>query len=86
MAACIAPSGTDLKNAMVGLVIILILGLFTITIHPLGYFPGVVDQFGTPTPILDFAVYWLGRAIGIGMIGVFLILIILIPVAIIKRR
>ena len=86
VAACIAPSGTDLKNGMVGLVIMLILGLITIFLHPMGYIPGIIDQFGTSTPVLDFSVYWLGRAIGIGMIGVFLILIILIPVAIIRRK
>ncbi len=86
VAACIAPSGTDLKNAFVGLVIILILGLVTIFLHPLGYIPGIEARFGTPTPILDFIIYWLSWALGIGMIGVFLILIILIPVAIIKRK
>jgi hypothetical protein len=86
VAATIAPSGTDLKNAFIGLVIIAIMGFLTIYLHPLGYIPGISERFGTPTPILDFIVYWLTRAVGIGMIGVFLILIILIPIAIIKRR
>jgi ABC-type microcin C transport system permease subunit YejB len=35
---------------------------------------------------LDFIVEKLSVAIGIGMIGIFLILLILIPVALIKRK
>ena len=86
VAACIAPSKTDLKNSFVGLIIIIIIGFLTIFLQPLGYIPGIVDRFGTPTPILDFIVSGLTQAIGIGLIGVFLILLILIPVAILKRK
>ena len=86
VAACIAPSKTDLKNSFVGLIIIIILGFLTIFLHPVGYIPGVVEQFGTTTPILDFTLLNLSYAISIGMIGVFLILLILIPGAIRKRK
>jgi hypothetical protein len=86
VAACIAPSSTDLKNGFIGLLIIAILGIITIYLHPLSYIPGVVDQFNSVTPVLDFAVNNLAKAIGIGMIGVFLILLILIPVAILKKK
>jgi hypothetical protein len=86
VAACIAPSGVDLKHAFIGMLIIIILGFITIYLHPLGYIPGVVDQFGTQTPILDFIVLNLAKAIGIGIIGVFLILLILIPIALLKKK
>lgn len=86
VAACIAPSTVDLKHAFLGMIIIALLGLITIYLHPLGYVPGVIDNFGTSTPVLDFIVINLASAIGIGMIGVFLILLILIPIAILKNR
>jgi hypothetical protein len=86
VAACIAPSGVDLKHAFIGMLIIALLGFITIYLHPLGYIPGVVDRFGTQTPVLDFIVFNLARAIGIGIIGVFLILLILIPIAILKKK
>jgi hypothetical protein len=85
VAATIAPSTTDLKNGFIGLIFIAVLGFLTIFLHPLGYL-GVESEFGTKTPVLDFIVYWLTQAIGIGMIGVILILIILLPIAIIKKR
>jgi len=85
VAAAIAPSSTDMKHSFVGLVIILILGLITIYLHPLSYVPGITDQFNSNTPILNFIVERLTYAIGIGMIGVFLILLILVPVAALKR-
>lgn len=84
--ATIAPSGVDLKHSAVGMVIVFILGMLTIYIHPLGYIPGIEDEYNTPTPILDFILQNLTIAIGIGIIGVILILLILIPVAILKRR
>jgi hypothetical protein len=86
VAACIAPSSIDLKHSAVGLIIIIILGFIVIFLHPLGYIPGVVERFHTTTPVLDFIVEKLSVAIGIGMIGIFLILLILIPVALIKRK
>ena len=85
VAATIAPSGTDLKHSFVGLVIILILGIITIYLHPLSYVPGITEQFNSNTPILNFIVDRLTYAIGIGMIGVFLILLILIPIALLKK-
>ena len=50
------------------------------------YVPGVVDQFGTPTPVLDFIIYSLTYALAIGLIGIFLILLILVPIALLKKR
>ena len=85
VAACIAPSGVDLKHSILGMIIIAILGFGTIYLQPLGYIPGVEDHFHTTTPMLDFIVYYLSYAIGIGMIGVFLILLILVPVAMLKK-
>lgn len=85
VAACIAPSGVDLKHAFVGMVIMIILGFITIFLHPLSYIPGVEDQFGTTTPILDFIVLNLTMAIGVGIIGVFLILLVLVPIALLKK-
>ena len=86
VAACIAPSGVDLKHSILGMIIIAILGFATIFLQPLGYIPGVVDQFHSTTPILDFIVYYLTYGIGIGIIGVFLILLILVPIALLKKR
>jgi hypothetical protein len=86
VAATIAPSGVDLKHSTLGMIVIFLVGMLTIYIKPLGYIPAVVNQFNTTTPMLDFIVKYLSMAIGIGLIGVFLILLILIPVAIIKKR
>lgn len=86
VAACIAPSGVDMKHSIFGMIIIAILGFATIYLHPLGYVPGVQDQFGTTTPILDFIVYGLTFALGIGLFGIILILVILVPIAFLKKR
>jgi len=86
VAACIAPSGVDLKHSVVGMIIMAILGFATIFLHPLGYIPGIKDTLNSTTPILDFIVKNLIFAIGIGMIGVFLILLILIPVALLRKK
>jgi hypothetical protein len=86
VAAAIAPSGVDMKHSAVGMFIIFILGMLTIYLHPLGYIPGIKDEYNTSTPILDFILQNLTIAMGIGIIGVILILLILVPVAIIKRR
>ena len=53
---------------------------------PLGYIPGVTAYFGTATPILDFVVYWLSFVISIGLVGVLLIAVVLVPIALIMRR
>jgi len=86
VAACIAPSGVDLKHSILGMIIIAIIGFATIYLHPLGYVPGVEDQFRTATPILDFIVYNLTFALGIGLFGIILILLILVPVAFLKKK
>jgi hypothetical protein len=86
VAAAIAPSTVDLKHSALGLIIIIILGLVVIFVQPLGYIPGVKEHFNSATPVLDFIVEQLSIAISIGMIGIFLILMILIPVALLKRR
>jgi hypothetical protein len=86
VAACIAPSGVDLKHAFLGMVIIAILGFAAIYLQPLGHIPGVADRFNTATPVLDFIVHYLAQAIGIGIIGVSLILLFLVPIAILKKR
>jgi hypothetical protein len=86
VAAAIAPSSVDMKHSFVGMIIIAALGFITIFLHPLSYIPGVEDQFGTKTPVLDFIVYNLTFALGIGLIGIFLILMILVPVALLKKR
>jgi hypothetical protein len=86
VAACIAPSTVDLKNSFIGVVLLIILGYATIYLHPLGYSSWVTDTFHTPTPILDFVVKYLSYAIGLGLLGVILILVILVPVALLKKR
>jgi hypothetical protein len=86
VAACIAPSGTDLKHSIIGMIFIFILGMLTIYLQPLKHIPGVLDEFQTSTPVLDFIIKYLSIAIGIGLIGVILILLILIPVALLKKR
>ena len=86
VAASIAPSTVDLKNSLIGLVIFVLLGYVTIYVKPLGNSTWIMDTFNTSTPILDFIVKNLLYAIGIGIIGVILILVILIPVALLKRR
>ena len=86
VAACIAPSGVDMKHSILGMIIIAILGFATIFLQPLKYIPGVEDRFNTTTPIMDFIVHYLTYAISIGLIGVFLILLILIPIALLKRK
>jgi len=86
VAATIAPSGVDLKHAAIGLVLFAVIGALAIYIHPLSYLPGVEKD----TPIMDAILvheeYGLINAIGIGLIGIFLILAFLIPIAILKRR
>jgi len=86
VAACIAPSGVDLKHSAIGMIIIFILGMLTISLEPLKYIPGIVDEFHTTTPVLDFTIENLTIAIGIGLIGVFLILLVLIPIALLKKK
>jgi hypothetical protein len=81
VAATIAPSGTDLKNAILGLVILACFGYLAVIFHPLSYIPGIEAD----TPVLDFIVEKLMIAIGIGLIGVFVILAVLVPVAILKK-
>ena len=81
VAATIAPSGTDLKHAFLGLVIFAAFGYLAIILHPLSYIPGIESA----TPVLDFIVEKLTIAIGIGMIGVFVILAILIPVTVLRK-
>lgn len=81
VAATIAPSGTDLKHAFLGLVIFAGLGYLAIYLQPFSYVPGIEGD----TPVLDFVVQYLTIAIGIGMIGVLVILAVLIPIAFLKR-
>ncbi len=82
VAATIAPSGTDLKHAFLGLVIFAGLGYLAILIRPFSYIPGIEAN----TPILDFIVQNLTVAIGVGIIGVLVILAVLIPIAFLKSR
>ncbi len=65
VAACIAPSGVDLKHSILGMIIIALLGVATIYLQPLGYIPGVKEQLHTSTPILDFILRYLIYAISI---------------------
>lgn len=81
VAATIAPSGTDLKHAFLGLVIFAAFGYLAILLRPLSYLPGIESE----TPVLDFVVDKLTIAIGIGMIGVFVILAILIPIVVLRK-
>ncbi len=86
VAAAIAPSGADFKNGLLGMIIFGLLGTAVVYFKPLGYIPQVMETFNTATPAIDFVVKWLLYAISVGILGVFIILAILIPVAIIKRR
>ncbi len=86
VAACIAPSVDDLEQSAIGLSIFMLIGFFVIHFKPLGYIPGLTAYFGTATPILDFVVYWLSFVISIGLVGVLLIVVVLVPIALLMRR
>ncbi len=86
VAACIAPSVDDLEQSAIGLSIFMLIGFFVIYFKPLGYIPDLTAYFGTATPILDFVVYWLSFVISIGLVGVLLIVVVLVPIALIMRR
>lgn len=86
VASCIAPSGVDMKHSIIGMIIMAGLGFIIIFLKPIGYIPGVENQFGTATPVLDFIVYYLTIALAIGLFGIFLILLILVPIALLKKR
>jgi hypothetical protein len=86
VAACIAPSVDDLQQSAIGLSIFMLIGFFVIYFKPMGYIPGLTAYFGTATPILDFVVYWLSFVISIGLVGVLLIVVVLVPIALIMRR
>lgn len=80
IAACIAPSGVDLKHAALGLVILFAVGLAAIYFHPLSY---VHD--GWTTPILDWVVGHMMGPIGVGIIGAVIFIIPLGIVAMVKK-
>jgi hypothetical protein len=84
VAACIAPSVDDLKQSTAGLSIFMLVGFFVIRFKPLGYIPGLTAYFGTATPILDVIVHWLSFVLSIGLVGVLLIVVVLVPVALIR--
>lgn len=86
VAACIAPSEDDLKQSAIGLGIFMLIGFFVIYFKPLGYIPGFKAYFGTATPILDVIVNWLSFVLSIGLVGVLLILVLLVPMALVMRR
>lgn len=84
--AVLAPSTHDLKNAAIGLVILLLLGLLVVYTQPLSYIPGFTDYFNTPTPGIDFIISWLSRGIAIGIIAVLIFLIPLLIMLALKRK
>lgn len=86
VAACIAPSEDDLKQSALGLGIFMLIGFVVIHFKPLGYIPGLTAYFGTATPILDGIVHWLSFVLSIGLVGVLLILVVLVPMALVLRR
>jgi hypothetical protein len=45
----------------------------------------VIDLFNTPTPAMDFIVYWLTLATSIGLVLVVLAFIITVPIFLIAR-
>lgn len=86
VSVCIAPSGRDLKHATLGLLIFVILGFLVVWLKPLGYIPGIVAYFGTPTPVLDFTIKWLSFMLGTGLVGTLLILPILLTIALLMGK
>ncbi|UCH88914.1 MAG: hypothetical protein JSV49_11865 [Thermoplasmata archaeon] len=84
--AVLAPSSTDLKHAVLGMIIIFVLAVVTITTKPLSYIPGVTDYFQSSTPALDFIITWLSRGIAIGLIAVFIFLVPLLIMLAVKSR
>jgi hypothetical protein len=79
-AACIAPSGVDLKHALLGLVILFALGLAAISFTPMHYL-----RASWGTPVIDWVVGHMLGAIGIGLVGVVIFLIPLSIAAALKR-
>ncbi|RZN34784.1 MAG: hypothetical protein EFT35_09025 [Methanophagales archaeon ANME-1-THS] len=86
VSVCIAPSDGDLKHAAWGLLILIALGFLVLWLKPLGYIPGVIGYFGTPTPVLDFSIKWLTVALGTGLVGTLLILPILVAIALVMGK
>ena len=86
VSVCIAPSGGDLKHAALGFLLFVALGFLVLWLKPLGYIPGVIAYFGTPTPVLDFTIKWLTFALGTGLVGTLLILPILVAIALVMGK
>ena len=86
VSVCIAPSDGDLKHAAWGLLIFVALGFLVLWLKPLGYIPGVIAYFGTPTPVLGFTIKWLTFALGTGLVGTLLILPILVVIALVMGK
>jgi len=79
-AACIAPSGVDLKHALIGLVLLFVTGLVAIYVKPMSY---LKDSW--TTPILDWVVEHMMGALGVGIIGAVVFLIPLGLVFMLKK-
>jgi hypothetical protein len=80
VAATIAPSGVDLKHAMLGMFLLFLIGLIAIYSQPLSYL-----KDGWTTPVLDWIVGHMMSAIGIGIMGAVIFLIPLGLIAMLKK-
>ncbi len=80
VAACLAPSRTDLKHAAAGALALAALGAIVVLTRPLRIFG--VDG----TPALDFLALRLMDAVGVGLIVSLIPLILALPIALIRSR
>ncbi len=80
ISATLSPSGQDMKNAFVGMVIFLAVLFILVFIQSQGYLP-----FWTGTPVMDFSLEVYLSAVGLGFTGTFLGLLFTLPIYLVKR-
>jgi len=77
LVTCIAPSGSDFKNCIIGLAVIFGVGLlFLFGIHALNANTGL----DWSTPVIRFIINWLYYAVGIGLVLELLAMVITLPI------